>query len=113
MLSDIYIYIYISIIYNMGSSSMLVRIGSHSCCNHFVVNQFPFSHQLEKIPFVIHSRRNESNAAERKKKSLIFISKIYSGVMQKWQPKTGMAILYSLLLVLEATSYQTKIFRHL
>ena len=47
---------------HMGSSSVLVWNGSDSRCNSFVVNQFPFSHQMEKIPFVIHTRRNESNA---------------------------------------------------
>ena len=78
----------------MGSSSVLVLISSHSCCNSFVVNQFLFSYQMEKIPFVIHPRSNESNLVE--KKCLFFISKIYSHVTQKWRPKTGMAIPYCL-----------------
>ena len=93
----------------MGSSSVLVRIGSDSCCNSFVVNQFPFSHQMEKIPFVIHPRRNESNAVE-KMFCLFFISKIYSRVT-KMSGKNGNGD--TLMLVLEATSYQTKIFRHI
>ena len=80
----------------MGSSSVLVLTGSHSLCNSFVVNQFFFSHQMEKIPFVIHPRSNESNMVEKKKFCLFFISKIYSHVTQKWQPKTGMAIPYCL-----------------
>ena len=77
----------------LGSSSMLVLTGSHSCCNSFVVNQFLFfTPNGEKYP-----RSNKSNA-ERKKKDLFyfFISKIYSHVTQKWRPKTGMAILYCL-----------------
>ena len=50
---------------HMGSSSVLVLTGSHSHCNSFVVNQFLFSHQMEKIPFVIHPRSNESNGMEK------------------------------------------------
>ena len=46
---------------HMGTSSVLVLIGSHSHCNSFVVNQFLFSHQMEKIPLVIHPRSNGSN----------------------------------------------------
>ena len=46
---------------------MLVLIGSHSRCNSFVVNQFLFfSHQMEKIPFVIHPRSNETNMLGKK-----------------------------------------------
>ena len=80
----------------MGSSSVLVLIGSHSLCNSFVVNQFLFffSYQMEKIPFVIHPRSNESNMVEFFLK--LFISKIYSHVTQKWWPKMGMAIPYCL-----------------
>ena len=50
----------------LGSSSVLVLIGSHSLCNSFVVNQFLFSHQMEKIP----PRNNESNMVE---KNVLFI----------------------------------------
>ena len=76
-----YLYIYI------GSSSLVVLIGSHSLCNSFVVNQFLFffSHQMDKIPFVVHPRSNESNLLE-KKVFIFFISKIYSHVTQKWRP---------------------------
>ena len=57
----LYIYIY------MGSSSVLVLIGSHSLCNSFVVHTSSFfSHQMDKIPFVIHPRSNESNLVEKK-----------------------------------------------
>ena len=48
----------------MGSSSVVVLIGSHSLCNSFVVNQF-ISHQMDKIPFAIHPRSNESNLVEK------------------------------------------------
>ena len=83
----------------MGSSSVLVLTGSHSLCNSFVVNQFLFftpNQQLEKIPFVIHPRSNESNTVDFFNIYLFFISKIYSHVTQKWRPKTGMAIPYCL-----------------
>ena len=52
--------------------------------------------QMEKIPFVIHPRSSERNMVEKKMFHLFFISKIYSHVMQKWRPKTGMAIPYCL-----------------
>ena len=45
----------------MGSSSVLVLIGSHSFCNSFVVNQFLFFTPNGENPFVIHPRSNESN----------------------------------------------------
>ena len=90
MFCIVYIYIY------MGSSSLVVLIGSHSLCNSFVVNQFFISHQMEKIPFVIHPRSNESNLVEKICFVYFFISKIYSHVTQKWWPKTGIAIPYCL-----------------
>ena len=74
----------------MGSSSALVLIGCHSLCNSFVVNQF-FSHQMEKIPFVIHPRSNESNMVGEKNVLFIFFSKIIYTPMshknggQKWE----------------------------
>ena len=70
----------------MGSSSVLVLIGSHSLCNSFVVNQFLFffSHQMEKIPFVIHPRSNESNLVEKKKKkSVYFLLAKYTPMSRK------------------------------
>ena len=88
----------------MGSSSVLVLIGSHSLCNSFVVNQFLFLHQMEKIPFVIHPRSNESNGVGKKCFFFLFNSKIYSHVTQKWRPKTGMAIPYCLCWKLLHTS---------
>ena len=60
LLAQSYIYIYIY----MGSSSMLVLIGSHSRCNSFVVNEFlfffPFHTKWRKFP-----RSNDSNAVEK------------------------------------------------
>ena len=92
----------------MGSSSVLVLIGSHSFCNSFVVNQFLFfSYQMEKIPFVMHPRSNESNMVEKKMFCLFFISKIYSHVTQKCRPKTGMAIPYCLCWKLPDENIQT------
>ena len=49
-----------------GFFLVLVLIGSHSLCNSFVVNQFLFSHQMEKISFVIHPRSDESNMVGKK-----------------------------------------------
>ena len=89
LLAQAHIYIY-------GFFLVLALIGSHSLCNSFVVNQFLFSHQMEKIPFVIHPRSNESNMVGKKMFCLFFISKIYSHVTQKWWPKTGMVIPYCL-----------------
>ena len=79
----------------MGSSSVLVLIGSHSLCNSFVVNQFLFFTPNGENSLVIHPRSNESNGVEKMFR-LFFISKIYSHVTQKWRPKTGMAIPYCL-----------------
>ena len=42
------------------------------------VNQF----QMEKIPFVIHPRSNESNMVDKKCFVYFFIGKIYSHVTQ-------------------------------
>ena len=49
----------------MGSS-VLVLMGSHSCCNSFVVNQFLFFTPSGEIPFVIHPRSNENNGVGKK-----------------------------------------------
>ena len=90
----------------MGSSSALVLMGSHSLCNSFVVNQFLFfSHKMDKIPFEF-PRSNESNMVE--KKCFVYF------LLAKYTPmssKNGNGD--TLLLVLEATSYQTKIFRRI
>ena len=47
----------------MGSSSVLVLIGSDSHCNSFVVNQFLFFHTKWR-KFVIHPRSNESKVVD-------------------------------------------------
>ena len=64
---------------------------------------------MDKIPFVIHARSNESNLVEKK---IFFISK--NNIIPchaEMAAKNGNGD--TLLLVLEATSYQTKIFRHI
>ena len=74
----------------MGSSSVLVLIG----CNCFVVNQFLFFiPNGENSLCYTHRKQWEQYGG---KKCLFFISKIYFHVMQKWRPKTGMAIPYCL-----------------
>ena len=71
--------------------SVLVLIGSDSHCNSFVVSQLLlFSYQMENIPFVIHSRSNESNAVGKKKLVFIFLLAKYSPMShknggQKWE----------------------------
>ena len=90
----------------MGSSSVLVLIGSHSLCNSFVVNQFlffkpngenslcytPKKHQINKTFFPHHIALSNMVGMF----CLFFISKIYSHDTQKWRPKMGMAIPYCL-----------------
>ena len=79
----------------LGSSSVLVLIGSHSRCNSFVVNQFLFFHTKWR-KFVIHPRSNESKVVDFFDFFIFFISKIYSHGMQQWRPKTGMVTPYCL-----------------
>ena len=91
---------------------MLVLIGSHTHCNSFVVNQFLFfPHQMEKISFVIRPRRNDSNAVEKKCFVYFLLAKDIFPCHAKMVVKNGNG--NTLLLVLEATSYQMKIFRHI
>ena len=85
-----YIYIY------MGSSSVLVLIGSHSLCNSFVVNQFLFFTPNGENSLCYTPKKQWEQYGGEKKICLFFISKIYSHVMKKWRPKTGMAIPYCL-----------------
>ena len=86
--SSIYIYIY------MGSSSVLVLIGSHSLCNSFVVNQFLFFTPNGENSLCYTPKKQWEQYGGKKMFCLFFISKIYSHVTQKWRPKTGMAIPY-------------------
>ena len=55
----------------MGSSSVLVLIGSHSLCNSFVVNQFLFFHtKWRKFPLLY---TQEAMRAIWWKKNVLFI----------------------------------------
>ena len=80
----------------MGSSSVLVLIGSHSLCNSFVVNQFLFFTPNGENSLCYTPKKQWEQFGGEKKICLFFISKIYSHVMKKWRPKTGMAIPYCL-----------------
>ena len=80
----------------MGSSSVLVLIGSHSLCNSFVVNQFLFFTPNGENSLCYTPKKLWEQYDGEKMFCLFFISKIYSHVMQKWRPKTGMAIPYCL-----------------
>ena len=79
-----------------GSSSVLVLIASHSLCNSFVINQFLFFTPNEENSLCYTLKKQWEQYGGEKKNCLFFISKIYSHVTQKWQPKTGMAIPYYL-----------------
>ena len=80
-------YIYI------GSSSVVVLIGSHSLCNSFVVNQFLFFHtKWIKFPLLYTQEAMRAIWWGKKMFCLFFICKIYPHVTQKWRLKTGMAI---------------------
>ena len=57
---EIYMIIY------MGSSSVLVLIGSYSLCNSFVVNQFPFFTPNGENSLCYAMRSNESNMVGKK-----------------------------------------------
>ena len=85
-----YIYMY------MGSYSLVVLIGSHSLCNSFVVNQFLFFTPNGENSLCYTPKKQWEQFAWKKMFCLFFISKIYSHVTQKWQPKTGMVIPYCL-----------------
>ena len=65
---------------------------------------------MDKIPFVIHPRSNESNLLE-KKCFVSFLLAKYTPMSRKNGGQNGNGD--TPLLVLEATSYQTKIFRHI
>ena len=81
----------------MGSTSVVVLIGSHSLCNSFVVNQFPFFHtKWIKFPLLYTQEAMRAICWKKKMFCLFFISKIYSHVTQKWRPQTGMVIPYCL-----------------
>ncbi len=80
----------------MGSSSVLVLIGSHSLCNSFVVNQFLFFTPNGENSLCYTPKKQWEQYGGKKMFCLFFISKIYSHVTQKWRPKTGMAIPYCL-----------------
>ncbi len=80
----------------MGSSSVLVLIGSHSLCNSFVVNQFLFFTPNGENSLCYTPKKQWEQYGGKKMFCLFFISKIYSHVTQKWWPKTGMAIPYCL-----------------
>ena len=81
----------------MGSSSVLVLIGSHSLCNSFVVNQFLFFQtKWRKFPLLYTQEAMRAIWWRKKRIFIFFISKIYSHVTQKWRPKTGIAIPYCL-----------------
>ena len=98
--TNTYIYIY------MGSSSVLVLIGSHSLCNSFVVNQFLFFHtKWRKFPLLY------TQYGGKKEVLFIFYQQNILPCHAKMAAKNGNGD--TLLLVLEATSYQTKIFRHI
>ena len=79
----------------MGSSSVLVLIGSHSLCNSFVVNQFLFFTPNGKNSLCYTPKKQSQQYGGEKMFCLFFISKIYSHVMQKWWPKMRMAILFT------------------
>ena len=81
---------------HMGSSSVLVLIGSHSLCNSFVVNQFLFFTPNGENSLCYTPKKQWEQYGGKKMFCLFFISKIYSHVTQKWRPKTGMAIPYCL-----------------
>ena len=80
----------------MGSSSVLVLIGSHSLCNSFVINQFLFFTPNGENSLCYTPKKQWEQYGGEKNVLFIFISKIYSHVTQKWRPKTGMAIPYCL-----------------
>ena len=81
---------------NLGSSSVLVLIGSHSL-QQFCCKPVPFFHtKWRKFPLLYTQEAMRAIWWRKKKNCLFFISKIYSHVMQKWRPKTGMAIPYCL-----------------
>ena len=90
LLVSLYLHIY------MGSSSVLVLIGSHSLCNSFVVNQFLFFTPNGENSLCYTPKKQWEQYGGKKMFCLFFISKIYSHVTQKWRPKTGMAIPYCL-----------------
>ena len=94
----------------MGSSSVLVLIGSHSLCK-FCCKPVPFFHtKWRKFPLLY--TQEAMRAIWWKENVLFFISKIYlQKCHAKMAAKNGNGD--TLLLVLEATSYQTKIFRHI
>ena len=79
----------------MGSSSVLVLIGSNSICNSFVVNQFLFFTPNGKNSLCYTPKKQSQQYGGEKMFCLFFISKIYSHVMQKWWPKMRMAILFT------------------
>ena len=74
------IYIIYGFFFNAGPNLV---IDSRSCCNRFLANQFLFSHQMVKIPFVTHSRRNKSNTVKKKKKKSSFLLAKYIPVSHK------------------------------
>ena len=94
----------------MGSSSMVVPIGSHSLCK-FCCKPVPFFH-TKWIKFPLLYTQKAMRAIWWKKNNIFFISK--NNIIPchaEMAAKNGNGD--TLLLVLEATSYQTKIFRHI
>ena len=81
---------------HMGSSSVLVLIGSHSLCNSFAVNQFLFFTPNGENSLCYTPKKQWEQYGGKEMFCLFFISKIYSHVTQKWRPKMGMAIPYCL-----------------
>ena len=80
----------------MGSSSVVVLIGSHSLCNSFAVNQFLYFTPNGYNSLCYTPKKQWEQFGGKKMFCLFFISKIYSHVTQKWRPKTGTVIPYCL-----------------
>ena len=96
----------------MGSSSLLVLIGSHSICNSFVVNQFLyFTPNGENSLCYTPKKQWEQFGGE--KKLYYFLLAKYTPMSRKNGGQKWECRYHTLLLVLEATSYQTKIFRNI
>ena len=68
----------------MGSSSVLVLIGSHSLCNSFVVNQFLFFHiKWRKFPLLYKSKKQWEQYGGEKKNFVYFLLAKYTPMSRK------------------------------
>ena len=96
---------------HISSSSVLVLIGSHSLCNSFVVNQFIFFTPNGENSLCYTPKKQWEQYGGKKMFCLFFYWQNILPCHAKMAAKNGNGD--TLLLVLEATSYQTKIFRHI